>query len=325
MTDQELYNKMINSKLNPKELAEFKERVSSLSDESLNNLIDSSEMSSVYPSEATLENMYANIHVRIGQSRKRPLKYRVLSYAAIIILPLLLGCTIFFYIKSAQLDDYSQLLASEIKISTSEDERLTVLMPDGSTAALEPMSELEYSMKDFNNNGRTVNFSGTAFFNIVNKGGIPFNVDSKDLKVIVKGTSFMFSARMNEESAGLFLESGKVKLISRISGMSVSLVPGDLALLCYPGGDFFIRKADNRNDANAIMRGDLIFYSCSIDSIMSKIADVYSLEYLLENKGIINKPFTGYLPSNNLDEAISIIEYAFKCKISSKDKTLIIK
>lgn len=321
MMEKELYQKMLDGRLTKAELDEFRRRVAMMTDDSLNEMIDSGVSNSQLPSAQALCHIRENINLQIEKYLRRRHFMRILSMAAMILLPLTIGCLVFFYIRFSNISDYSGLISSEFSISTTADEYLKIALPDGSTADLDPSSELSYSMKNFSDIGRTVSFSGDAFFDIASKSGVPFYIDAEGVTVIVKGTSFMLSAQPGADKVALYLETGKVELLSKITGKSISVRPGQLAMMNYPDGNFELCRADNRNDARAIARGDLIFQNTPLGEVLNAIEHEYGIE-INTSENIADNTFTGYIPANNLDEAVRLLESSLNCSSKFSDNVL---
>lgn len=107
-------------------------------------------------------------------------------------------------------------------------ERQQILLADGSIVELNAGSTLKYPAK-FSQAKRQVELTGEAFF-VVQPSSAPFEINTAYAKVRVLGTSF--NVRTWENATQVFVESGRVKVVTQQSAIPTELVltPGQVAV-----------------------------------------------------------------------------------------------
>lgn len=240
--------------------------------------------------------------------------------AAAIIIPILLIGGIILYNKVSQFDTYKSIIAQETVISTGVDERVSVNLPDGSSVTLNSETNLSYSITDFNDKERRVDMDGYASFKVASKEKCPFIINCKELNVKVLGTIFDLMARSAASQAMLYLKEGSVEMVSESTGEKVKVTPSQLVILDYSTGHFTMRTMKNNNDAMAALRGDLIYSGAPFDEMILSVEKHYGIKIEYDSKRFINKKFTGYLPADNLNESLRILEKAYGLRSYATDK-----
>jgi ferric-dicitrate binding protein FerR (iron transport regulator) len=66
----------------------------------------------------------------------------------------------------------------------------------------------------------------------------------------------------------------------------------------------------------------VIFDKTPVTEVLNHIQEVYGFGYVLKNKSLKEKFFTGALPADDLSLLLKALEEAFDLKIIKKDKTL---
>src|SRR5690606_37726091 len=77
-------------------------------------------------------------------------------------------------------------------------ERLEITLNDGSVVTLNANSVLMWDVKWENSGSRTALLEGEAFFEVKNRDGLPFSVETTDVAVLVRGTSFNVDSRQEK-------------------------------------------------------------------------------------------------------------------------------
>lgn len=317
MTDHELIDKLLDGTLSKDEYARLRKKVNSMSDSQIVEWIDSSSDNREcdIPEEA-FDRVRNGLHAEIRHTLWRRRLSRWTVVAAMIMVPLLLAGMLYFYHRSARLDAYDNMLGSTTSIATGEDESMTVILPDGTKAFMEPVSTIDYAMSEFSDISRSISFTGEAFFDVVHRDGTPFVIQTEAMTVTVKGTSFLVSAHEGAATMAVYLESGMVELESKLSGMTVTMSPGQYASLDCKDGRFTLSEVDNRNDATAMARGDMIFHDTALKDVLEDIKKQYGVTIRIGCPEMLDQHFTGYIPSGNLDEALDIIGSLLDCTVT---------
>ncbi len=156
-----------------------------------------------------------------GGGKGRLLFFRMVRVAAAIILIGLLAELVYYLVKPKT--------PSTIQV-VALDRNQKIQMPDGSVILLRKGSSLQYHA-DYPLNGRRVNLSGEAYFDVVHDEKNPFSIFTGKTIIEVLGTSFL--VRSTQEDEQVFVTTGRVRIseskdtsrtIILTSGQSVSII-----------------------------------------------------------------------------------------------------
>lgn len=100
-----------------------------------------------------------------------------------------------------------------------------VELPDGSVVTLNRNSSLSFD-DDFNGEGRSVELTGEAFFDVAPDREKPFVISSGTIRVEVVGTAFNVSAYESDKQVNVTVETGVVRFSATTSGETIELRPG---------------------------------------------------------------------------------------------------
>ncbi|TAJ12066.1 FecR family protein [Marinilabiliaceae bacterium JC017] len=196
--------------------------------------------------------------------------------AAILFLPLIVASVI-LYTKVDLSDNTPQLIATYAPVG----QQAKVMLPDGTEVVLNSDSHLEYS-SDFGDGTRDVILSGEAHFH-VQKGEIPFIVNTSHLNVKVLGTVFNVSAYEEDEFVSTTLEEGKILLENEELKLSKILKPGFRARLNLTENKLSIREVDVKK-YSAWKEGKLVFVNEPLSKIKEKLERKFDVEIILSEE-----------------------------------------
>ena len=94
---------------------------------------------------------------------------KILSYAAILLLPILLFSTFYFY-REAKI-----VATQEMIVQTGAGEHANITLPDGTFVSLNVRSKLSYNPADFNKRTRNIGFMGEGYFQVLSSLRKRFN------------------------------------------------------------------------------------------------------------------------------------------------------
>ncbi len=301
-----LYSKYINNQLTVAELEELRkdnpQKFSSEMEEALNEEWNADEDYSQIP-----DDVVAGIKSRLDKAidKKRrvivPLYYKVLGWAAVILLPLFILSTLYIY------KEHTQAVSEEMVVATATGEKATITLPDGTLVTLNSNSRLSYTPKVYNKDNRQISFSGEAYFNVAKDKERPFMIDARGLKVQVLGTKFNLSVRKEDKNAELFLESGKVLFTSLLKRESVVLSPNQKLTMNQMTGEMSVMK-ETDNMVSAWRQNEMIFRNAPFESVVKAIENVYGVRIRMEYKSDSMDVFTGTLVTNDLNSVLEVIE-----------------
>lgn len=214
-------------------------------------------------------------------------------------------------------------------ISTDFAEKREMLLPDGSSVILNANSDISYA-KDWD--GKTVRevwLQGEAFFEIVKTLGEDnapktFLVHSENLDVEVLGTSFNLGERRGETKITLL--TGKVKLENKLdkSAPPLFLEPGEHAEISTKYKVLKKSKVDPRKYASWV-DDMLIFEATELREIKHVLEDNFGMEVVFDDKGLMQRKFTGVIKTGNIEEFLRTLELSFDIGVTKEDGKIIFR
>ena len=145
----------------------------------------------------------------------------VIRWAAAILLPILLTCTVVMYYNITNLRD------GQMTVSTASGETSTLQLPDGTQVMLKEGSQISYSTTDFSRGTRAVDFQGAAYFYVASDARHPFTITTEKEQVRVLGTEFYLVSEKGSQKDILSLDKGKVDFKDIKTGQVVHMQSGD--------------------------------------------------------------------------------------------------
>lgn len=316
---RDLMTKYKSGSLTPQELQRLRRHTEELSDDTVSALMESvpDDNIPVLSDERAGQIIDRVMLHRDGMSRFWMRVMKPFSIAAAVLIPLLIVGAFMFYDKASRFDTYRDVLSSLMVITTGDDETVSITLPDSTRINLNSASKLTYALQDFSDKGRLVSLDGNADFEVARKESSPFVVDCRNMKVRVLGTSFALEARSGADLVMLYLKQGSVEMTSDFTDDKVKVAPNQLAIFDCRTGQFSLRDVDSYNDAVAVMRNDMVFSQTPFGDMIATVEKCYGITIDYPEEPYAGKRFTGYMPSHNLNEAISIIESAFEVTLVS--------
>lgn len=300
------------NKLTHEELEVLRDEVNTMTDEQLaeemrdywmNGEIDLSNVSDI-----RIEKIRKQISAKIRDKDKEMVAphniwLNIMRYAAIILLPIFILTTYYFYKES------NQLASEEMTVSTGVGERADITLPDGTKIMMNARSKLTYIPKEYNKEERKVRFDGEGLFHVAKDKKRPFHIGSQGLQVTVLGTKFNLLARKDEVIAQLSLQEGSVLFASLLTGQNVVLSPNEKAILNKVTGRISVQTFDDFSEQIAWQRKEMVFHNAPLQTILLTIEKNYNVK--IHCKGYLTDLFTGTLPITNINEVLQILEESY--------------
>lgn len=243
--------------------------------------------------------------------------WRCIQIAAVIMLPILLCSTFYLYRENIA------FTTDKTTISTTDNERATIILPDGSKVTLNEKTTLAYNSKSFNRSKRQIELEGEGFFEVAKDTEHPFTIDADELKVQVLGTKFNLKACKKNLISELTLEEGSVLFTAMKTGKSATLAPHQKAMLDKSTGSITVTEVENAvNDATAWKRKELVFRNIPLYQVLKSIEKHYGVICNVCPHLNINDRFTGTIPGNNINDVLQILETSYHCRATLKDNQL---
>jgi ferric-dicitrate binding protein FerR (iron transport regulator) len=205
-------------------------------------------------------------------------------------------------------------------VTTKNRERVTVKLMDGSEVYLNANSRLEVPQQ-FSDTLRAVQLEGQAYFVVARQPFRPFLVKSGKTMTQVLGTEF--DVRTRENKVRVVVKTGKVKLFSEGSSHSVELQKGEMSIASANGIIALPKKVDVQKYIGW-REGKLIFDRTPLLSVMEELEQQFGLPFVLKDRELAKRRFTGTFTTDSLKEILSTLALALDVQIKQqKDSVLV--
>ncbi len=201
--------------------------------------------------------------------------------------------------------------------STSNGERATVKLPDGSTVVLNVASQLEVP-SDYDRGNRTIRLRGEALFTVTHNNSAPFTVVAGTSTTRVLGTSFVVRRYDTDTMAIVAVRDGKVGVGSVILTANQQLTVNDAGTShlsdARPGQFTFVSGALTLSDVplnDAIVELNR-WYNANIRIANSELS-------MLGMRGI-----SGVFASESIAELVEMLEFMFNVRVEQRGRILTI-
>lgn len=154
--------------------------------------------------EQIRSSIWRNIDLNETEKRKHFNGWIQKVSAVVIIITVVAGMAYFFQQSSGP----TTLICSVEK----GEEASFVYLPDGTSAVVEPGSELRYPSTFDDLKSRVIHLSGKAYFDVTHDPDKPFIIRTGIIKTTVLGTAFSIRAYPEEKNIIVSVERGKVKV-----------------------------------------------------------------------------------------------------------------
>lgn len=310
-----------NNEITPTELTQLRQKLNDISDSELSKYLDADWETADIDGSLADKDSLAEIKSSILRATSPDhhhvrLRAKMLRYAAIILIAVLSGATIYFYSES------QEQLPNDTVISTGKGESACVNLPDGTKVTLFYESVLSYGDDNFTKDRRGVRFEGDGYFEVHADKESPFVIYSKGLSVTVLGTTFSLSARQCNEAAELYLEKGCVSLYSSLTDEKVTMNPNERASLNYKTGKITVEQMSEI--PYTLHNGFLSFNKTPLSKVVETLEANFGCEIEVDNASLLSKTFSGTLPAKDPYEALEVLSLSFNSSFRKAKNTYII-
>lgn len=272
-------------------------------------------------STANSDQAWLNLQNEMAKSDKnhknRQLRYRLLKYAAMIVMVMGVGFATYKVIQTPE-----KQAETPIKMAFAETEAhpvnfTVVTLPDGSTVKLNANTRIDYPEK-FSATTRKVKLSGEAFFQVTRDTLHPFIIETENASVEVLGTSFNVSAYPVSGLVEVNVKTGKVKLTQRTDGKS------DQKTAILPAGEHGWLKVNSDEmghsevlapNYSAWLTKEISFQRTPLAEAFSVLENTYHVTIKMDNAEIGKILYTANFANLKLDYIIEVIARTHKLKV----------
>lgn len=296
MNRDELIYKWLNHELNAEEVEAFKklegyEALSKLSAATKNFKAPK------YHTSAELQTVLD----RIQQKKSKPINWLSMAMGTAAIFVLVFGI---FHFSTTQDSTFETLTA----------QKLTIELPDASSATLNAMSELTFNATDWNDK-REVNLKGEAYFKVAK--GSRFEVIAADGIVTVLGTQF--NVKQRDDYFEVVCYEGLVNV--KYENYDVNLPPENRFLVRH--GKLVVTEKETLS-APVWIDNYSRFKSAPFKDVLSEFERQYDVKIdLLSVDG--SQLFTGSFTHDDLETALKSITLPLQLTYSKTNRTITLK
>ncbi|MCD7978207.1 MAG: FecR domain-containing protein [Tannerellaceae bacterium] len=200
-----------------------------------------------------------------------------LRYAAMILLPLITGLTVWYTVESKYAG------AEMIECYVPNGQQQIIQLPDGSHMRVNAGTLVIYPNK-FTGNKRTVYLAGEANFSVEKDRKKPFIVRTGGLNVQVLGTKFNVESYPGSGTVITTVEEGSVAVFKENDPTHrVTLQPDD-QVIYLPGENRFITSVVDADDYAAWTQGELRFINKSLHEVIATLERRYDIRFRIDKE-----------------------------------------
>jgi len=240
----------------------------------------------------------ADTSVAGPQRKGGPLQSPALRWAALIAL--LLGAGMLVGRALPDAPAAAVLLAQQV--STGAGQSATIRLADGSSVVLGPLSTLNEAPGA--NGERTLELTGTAYFDVVHDPKRPFTVVSQGVETRVLGTTF--GVRGYDADVEVLVESGRVRVRARDSGDGVTLRPGQMGTV-HQDGSVTVRSQVDVSARLDWREGRLFFEQAALRDVARELERWYGIDVVITDSAIAAYPLTATLADGSIETVLMIV------------------
>ncbi|MEL6557552.1 MAG: FecR domain-containing protein [Bacteroidota bacterium] len=258
--------------------------------------------------ELQKDQAFEQLEMMINSSQKANpfITYFISGIAAIVVL----GIGLTFLIN------YFQQEKSELISFESESEKKEVVLPDGSTVLLNKNSVLSY-YDDFNQNDRSVDLKGEAFFEITKNPDKPFVIEAGKSRTTVLGTAFNLKVSANEHVT-ITVTEGKVKFSDLNESEKEFLTVGEQAEL-KPATSMITKEKVKGSNALAWKTGLIVFADEKMENALQVLSEYYDVQFSCE-ESLKDYSITVTIDRKSLGDMVEVVKNITGFNIAIEDK-----
>ncbi|MCC9041964.1 DUF4974 domain-containing protein [Myroides sp. M-43] len=203
--------------------------------------------------------------------------------------------------------------------------KFSVILADGTKAFLNAGSKIKFPTSFNQLASREVVVEGEVYFDVQKDANKPFYVVSKEARIKVVGTKFLYSAYKDDLLTSVVLAEGMVQFASIASlDKYIDLVPGQKASLDRTSQQIAVEQVDTRAYLSW-MKGELVFRKQSFGQIIRSLERTYNVEIVNKNKNLETTVFNASFNNNTIEEVLVYFNEVLAIEYTIKDNKIIIK
>lgn len=192
------------------------------------------------------------------------------------------------------------------KYVTEAGEILEVSLADQSVITLNENSSLTVS-RTFNEDFRTVQFEGEAYFDITENPEKPFIIETYSSEIKVLGTSFNVDAREEKESVEVDVTSGRVSLTEIGNTTNQVILTIGMKGIFNPESKELVSIESENENFQAWRTDLLVFDDLKMTNVLQDMEEYFEVDISASNEEIMNCSFTSTFSEPTFEEVIEIL------------------
>ena len=253
--------------------------------------------------------------------------WRYASVAASLICLLATG---YYFIRPERVAD-QMLLATHAADEYKEVENTSAMskrtiLPDGSMVNMSPGSRIRFS-KEFEGAERELFLEGEAYFDVAHNNERPFYVYARNVVTKVLGTSFIVSARGNDEKVTVSVKTGKVSVYSRKAAHKKTVLTPNQEAVYDEVTEHLATKevtAITSNDV-AIPVTEMRFEETPVSEVLVLLTETYAIDINFDKEALSGCVLTSSFFDEGLYDRIDVICTAIGATYKIVDARIIIE
>ncbi len=276
--------------------------------EQVKNIWDGSDKL-IDPNKINTTEALKNVLGRIPKvSSKRTFWFYWQKVAAILILPLVIGTLLWFYINSNKTISSNNLVYNEVYAAYGTHSSLK--LSDSTLVWLNSGSSLRYPI-EFNDKNRTVFLKGEAYFEVESDVSRPFIVRTSTIEVKATGTKFNVQEYDLNPITEVTLVSGKIFVNESDNKNNPQLIselnPDQHLDYCKQTGEKYIINDDTYRFI-AWKDGKLIFRNEPLDAVLNKLSMMFNVDIELQGEELRDYRYHATFQDESLEEILKLLK-----------------
>lgn len=267
--------------------------------------------------EATLWNDIEKTEKKQPAPKKKIYYIREFSKIASVFL-LALGCFHFFS-PSRQKVELPPISMQTVYVP--EGQRAEIMLVDGTKVWLNAKTSLTFPNL-FTDNQRNVILNGEAYFDVAHDESKEFIVTASDYNIKVLGTEFNVKSYIQYNIFETALLKGSVEVYSEKTNEKIKLLP-DTKI--YLNNGKLVSTTLKNHDQFLWKNGIITFDNESVEDIFNKLQLYYDITIEVENKSILDHPYTGkFRTKDGIEHVLKVLQLRHKFRYTKNNETNII-
>ena len=157
-----------------------------------------------------------------------------------------------------------------------------------------------------------VQLEGEAYFDVEKNPDRTFTIDTKDLTVTVRGTSF--DVCESNGATTVTVTSGNVEVTNHADHQTIGNLTRGKQLICHATGKMEVKDVDNFNCIAWKLR-NFEFNDQTIESVMQQLQAAYNIRYRIADD-VRSAKITGTFEQQDIQSVFNVIEQALDISIT---------